>query len=408
MLKAVVLLAVLAVAYGQGYTTVQSLFGNSIQTGGNPFTTTINAIARDQQFQNGGVGSAQNVGGCQIVNGYGNTNTAWYTGAGYLFQGVFSSWTSTGAAEVETGCLDGTIVWDGTTNAAPSTWAACSTSSGNNGLGWYSTYAWTWSTVGGKFIMVQTQTTCTAQQSAVCASLQNTPTSGAAWTWVAGCVAPSAAGLVGTWVSNVGTVVTIGAWSSNPACGFSITPNFWLPGAFPTTGTQAGLPAAIAPSSTCYGWLLKDANTFPKGSKNVSPFTRVAGNVTCGGSSYVFAIDVSSFNSGPSTQATSAYGTAFTLQLQLASTATFPLQTQPAVNTTATLTGPGSDFVGRVNGMPIYATDYLWAPNGNPCANPKQRLSGSTFGLCVNPSSTVQASAMAVVAAMVAVLALAF
>jgi len=89
MLKVVLLLAVLAVAYGQGYSSVQSIFGNSVQAGGNPFTTTLNSIARDQQYQNGGIGSAGNVGGCQLINGYtGTTTTAWYTGAGNLFKGV--------------------------------------------------------------------------------------------------------------------------------------------------------------------------------------------------------------------------------------------------------------------------------------------------------------------------------
>ncbi len=76
---------------------------------------------------NMGKGSALNVGGCQVINGYVSTNTAWYVGAGNLFKGVFSSFSSTGATEIETGCIDDAIVWDGTNNAAPSTWAACST-----------------------------------------------------------------------------------------------------------------------------------------------------------------------------------------------------------------------------------------------------------------------------------------
>jgi hypothetical protein len=107
-------------------------------------------------------------------------------------------------------------------------------------------------------------------------------------------------------------------------------------------------------------------------------------------------------------------GTSFTLLLQLASTqpasnvGSFFWSTQPAVNASSSLTGPGTDFVGRLNGVPVYATDYLWAPNGQPCANPKQKPSKGIFGVCVNPASTVQASVLAVVAAMVAVLALAF
>jgi len=275
--------------------------------------------------------------------------------------------------------------------------------------GWYSSFAWTWSTVGGKFIMVQTQTTCTSTQSALCASLTSTPTSGAAWTWIAGCTAPNAAGLVGTWYSNVGNVITIAAITgTNSAFYFSITPNFWLPGAFPTN-QQAGLPVAAAPTEKCMGQL-NPWGIFPFGSKNVSPYTRVGGNVTCGSSSFVFAVDVSSFNLSPSNTATgaAAFGTAFTLQLQLAQTQQpIAWSNQPALNTTAVLTS-GGDFAGRVNGVPIYATDYLWAPSGNPCANPKQKLNGALFGQCVNPSSTVQASVLAVIAAMVAVLALAF
>ncbi len=103
-------------------------------------------------------------------------------------------------------------------------------------------------------------------------------------------------------------------------------------------------------------------------------------------------------------------GTGFTLQLQLASTPTPTVwAAQPALNSSGTLSsGAGNDFVGRVYGVPIYSTDYLFAPNGQPCANPKQKPSQSVFGVCVNPSSTVQASVLAVVAAMVAVLALAF